>query len=66
MHAVVRQNFTMDTEKITATKKTLKVISITIEKTTVTGETQDKKFLKRLKNNPGDTHHQICKKDFRF
>lgn len=34
IHAVVRQNFTTDDEEIIAAKKMLKVISITIEKTT--------------------------------
>lgn len=43
IQAVVRQNFVTDAEEIIATKKTLKVVSITVEKTTSeTGETQAK------------------------
>lgn len=43
MQALVRQNFITDAEEIIATKKILKVVSITVEKTTSeTGETRHK------------------------
>lgn len=43
MQAFVRQNFITDAEEIIATKKILKVVSITVEKTTSeTGETRHK------------------------
>lgn len=46
----MRQNFTTDAEEIIATKKTLKAISITIEKTTSeTRETQPKILKNGLK-----------------
>lgn len=46
----MRQNFTTDAEKLTPTKKTLKVISITVEKTTSeNGETQPKILKNGLK-----------------
>lgn len=39
----MRQNFITDAEEIIATKKTLELVSITVEKTTSeTGETQAK------------------------
>lgn len=52
----MRQNFITDAEEIIATRKTFKVVSITVKKTTSeTGETQAQ-ILKWLKNNPGDVH----------
>lgn len=52
----IRQSFIIDAKEIIATKKTLKVVSITVEKTiSETGETQAQ-ILKWLKNNPGDVH----------
>lgn len=56
IQALVRQNFITDAEEIIATKKTLKMVSITVKKTTSEiGETQAQ-ILKWLKNNPGDVH----------
>lgn len=43
IQALVRQNFITDAEEIIATRRTLKVVSITIEKTTSeTGEARHK------------------------
>lgn len=56
IQALVRQNFITDAEEIIVTKKTLKIVSITVKKTTSEiGETQAQ-ILKWLKNNPGDVH----------
>lgn len=45
----MRHNFSRDAEEIIATKKTLKAISITIEKTAETGESQPNFFKNGLK-----------------